>query len=176
MTVEPHCQPIHLVSGPPAAGKTTYARKLAERIGAVLLDSDEVAERLVRAGLILAGLNPDDRDSPDYKTAYRDAVYETLFDLAKSHCTRLPVVITGPFTREGGVAEWPERLAAKLGVMPEFHYVWCQPAERKARLLARGATRDLPKLADWNQYVATCRESAPVFPHRWIDTSGNTQQ
>lgn len=162
---------IHLISGPPAAGKTTYARDLAEQIGGVLLDSDEVAERLVRAGLILAGLNPDDRDSPAYKSAFRDAVYETLFDLAQSHCRRLPVVIAGPFTREGGDAGWPERLRERFGVTPEFHYVWCEPAKRKERLLARGATRDLPKLADWDAYVASCRESPPVYPHRWIDTS-----
>jgi len=164
---------IHLVSGPPAAGKTTYARELADRLGAVLLDSDEVTERLIRAGLILAGLNPNDRDSPAYKAAFREAVYETLFDLARSLCTRLPVVIAGPFTREGGDEMWPARLAARLGVMPEFHYVWCQPDERKARLLARGATRDLPKLADWEDYVATCRETAPVYTHRWIDTSAD---
>lgn len=165
--------PIHLVSGPPAAGKTTYARQLAGKIGAVLLDSDEVTERLIRAGLALAGLDPDDRDSPAYKSAFRDAVYETLFGLAKSHCSRLPVVIAGPFTREGGDAEWPRWLENRLGAMPQFHYVWCEPAERKVRLLARGATRDLPKLADWDAYIATCRESAPVFPHRWIDTSAN---
>jgi predicted kinase len=165
--------PIHLVSGPPAAGKTTYANELATRIGAVLLDSDAVTERLIRAGLALAGLNPDDRDSPAYKAAFREAVYETLFDLARSHAARLPVIIAGPFTREGGDTEWPARLAARLGVMPEFHYVWCEPAERKARLLERGATRDLPKLADWEAYVKSCRETAPVYPHRWIDTSAN---
>ena len=162
---------ILIVFGPPAAGKTTYARKLADELGAVLLDSDEVCERLVRAGLILAGLSPDDRDSPAYKTAFRDAVYETLFDLAQSHLHRLPVVIAGPFTREGGDAEWPERLRERFGVMPEFHFVWCQAEERRARLLARGATRDLPKLADWDSYVSTCREIPPVYPHRWIDTS-----
>lgn len=163
--------PIHLISGPPAAGKTTYARKLAGELGAVLLDSDEVCERLVRAGLALAGMDPDDRDSPAYKSAFRDAVYETLFDLAQSHSRRLPVVIAGPFTREGGDAEWPGRLAARFGAMPEFHYVWCHPSERKARLLTRGASRDLPKLADWEAYVQSCREAPPVYPHRWIDTS-----
>ena len=176
MLSRPSPQPIHLVSGPPAAGKTTYARELAARIGAVLLDSDEVTERLIRAGLALAGLDPDDRDSPAYKAAFREAVYETLFDLARSHSSRLPVVIAGPFTREGGEADWPERLAARLGVKPEFHYVWCEPAERKKRLQARGATRDLPKLAEWDAYVATCRETAPVYPHRWIDTSPNPPQ
>lgn len=163
--------PIHLVLGPPAAGKTTYARELAAFTGAILLDSDEVTERLIRAGLRLAGMDPDDRDSPAYKAAYRETVYETLFDLAKSHVDRLPIVIAGPFTREGGDADWPLRLKARLGVMPEFHYVWCQPDVRKERVKARGATRDLPKLADWGNYVATCRETPPVFPHRWIDTS-----
>jgi predicted kinase len=162
---------IHLVFGPPAAGKTTYARELAEQIGAVLLDSDEVAERLIRAGLALAGMDPDDRDSPAYKTAFRDVVYETLFDLARSHAKRLPVVICGPFTNEGANAEWPEQMKVKLGVMPEFHYVWCHPDERRARLIARGEARDQPKLADWDAYVATCREASPVFAHRWIDTT-----
>jgi predicted kinase len=167
---------IHLVFGPPAAGKTTYARELAARIGAVLLDSDEVTERLIRAGLNLAEMDPDDRDSSAYKSAFREAVYETLFDLAKSHATRLPVVIAGPFTREGGDGEWSRRLAARLGIMPEFHYVWCQPEARKERIRIRGATRDLPKLANWDQYVSTCREIAPVFPHHWIDTSSMQQR
>ncbi len=143
---------IHLVFGPPAAGKTIYARELAGQIGAVLLDSDEVTERLIRAGLTLAGLNPDDRDSPAYKSAFRDAVYETLFDLASSHCSRLPVVIAGPFTSEGGDADWPERLAARFGVMPEFHYVWCQPEERKARI--RAQYRMLGRLFVWSGWNA----------------------
>lgn len=165
--------PVHIIFGPPAAGKTVYARKLAEKIGAVLLDSDEVAELIVRAGLKLAGLSPDDRDSPTYKGAFRDAVYETLFGLAKSHVARMPVVIAGPFTSEGGDEKWPDRLAARLGVMPEFHYIWCHPTVRKARVQARSAARDLPKLANWDAYVATCREIPPVFPHHWIDTGAD---
>lgn len=138
-----------------------------------MLDSDEVAERLIRTGLSLAGWNAYDRDSPAYKSAFREAVYETLFDLAKSHATRLPVVIAGPFTREGGDADWPRRLDRRLGVMPEFHYVWCQPDVRKNRIETRGATRDLPKLADWENYVSTDREKPPIFPHHWIDTSAD---
>lgn len=171
MPRQPNHSAIHLVLGPPAAGKTTYARQLADQLGAVLLDSDEVAERLVRAGLALAGLDPDDRDSPAYKSAFRDAVYETLFDLAKSHADRLPVVIVGPFTREGGDASWPDRLKQRLGSRPEFHFAWCDPSTRKSRIEARGVTRDLPKLADWETYISTCREDAPSFPHHWIDTS-----
>lgn len=161
----------HIVSGPPAAGKTHHARALAERLGAVLLDSDEVTERLVRAGLGLAGLDPDDRDSPAYKRAYREAVYETLFDLAVAHLSRLPVVIAGPFTREGGEADWPERLTARLGVRPQAHFVWCDAETRRRRLVERGEQRDRPKLDDWEAYRATCREERPCWPHHFVDTS-----
>jgi len=142
----------------------------AHRLGAVLLDSDEVTERLVRAGLELAGMNPDDRDSPAYKKAYRDAVYETLFDLGRSHLKYLPVVIAGPFTREGGEGDWPERLKKLLGVMPSFHYVWCSPQKRRERVMARGEERDGSKLKDWENHVAACREEPPVFPHQWVVT------
>ncbi|MBX3743476.1 MAG: ATP-binding protein [Akkermansiaceae bacterium] len=163
---------LHIVFGPPAAGKTVYARKLAATLGACLLDSDEVTERMVRAGLELAGFDPDDRHSAAYKQAFRAPVYETLFDLAVSNLPNVPVVIAGPFTREGGEADWPSHLERRLGVVPEFHFIWCPPDERKRRIIARGAARDLPKLAAWDDYVATCREEPPVFPHRFIGTAG----
>lgn len=158
-----------MVSGPPASGKTTYATRLANDLGALLLDSDLVAERLVRAGLLLAGMDPNDRDSPRYKQAYRDTVYETLFDLAASHLHRGPVVIAGPFTSEGGREEWPAELEARLGRAPELHFVYCPPDERRARVESRGAERDRPKLGAWDSYVSTCREEAPVWPHHWVD-------
>jgi len=162
---------LHIVCGPPAAGKTTYARNLAVRIGGVLLDSDLVAERLVRAGLILAGLDPNDRDSPAYKAAYRDTVYETLYDLAASSLPNLPVVIAGPFTRECGLVDWPQQLEQRLGRLPEIHFVWCPPDLRRQRIIARGEERDLPKLAEWEKYVVLCREEPPVFPHRMVLTT-----
>ncbi len=159
---------LHVVCGPPAAGKTTHARSLAARLGAVLLDSDMVAEKLVRAGLILAGLDPNDRDSPSYKAAYRDTVYETLYDLAAANLPQVPVVIAGPFTRECGEQDWPEILEKRLGAKPEIHFVWCPPEKRRQRMIARGEERDLPKIADWEDYVTLCREEPPVFPHHLV--------
>lgn len=161
---------LHVVFGPPASGKTVYARKLAAEIGACLLDSDEVTERMVRAGLGLAGCDPDDRHSPEYRRAFRDPVYETLFDLAASNLPNVPVVIAGPFTSEAGNASWPEMLKERIGGVPEFHFIWCPPDLRKARIIARGEGRDLPKLAEWDRYVATCREEPPVFPHTLVVT------
>ena len=161
---------LHVVFGPPASGKTVFAKKLASEIGACLLDSDEVTERMVRSGLELAGLDPDDRHSPEYRRAFRDPVYETLFDLAVSNLPNVPVVIAGPFTREAGDVSWPAWLEKRLGMMPEFHFVWCPPELRKERIIGRGADRDLPKLAEWEDYVATCREEPPVFPHTLVVT------
>jgi len=97
-------------------------------------------------------------------------VYETLFDLGRSHLKHLPVVIAGPFTRESGEADWPERLKERLGVMPSFHYVWCPPQKRRERVMARGEERDDSKLKDWENHVAACREEPPVFPHQWVVT------
>jgi predicted kinase len=162
---------LHVVCGPPAAGKTTYAGKLAADLGACLLDSDMATERLVRAGLSLAGHDPDDRDSPAYKQAYRDAVYETLFDLARANLPHVPVVIAGPFTRECGTNDWPERLRERFGVEAEVHFVWCEPEERRQRIEARGEARDIPKLKDWDNYLATCHETRPAFPHRFVHSS-----
>jgi predicted kinase len=164
---------VHVVFGPPASGKTVYAKKLSASIGACLLDSDEVTQRMVRAGLQLAGLDSDDRDSERYKSAYRDAVYETLFDLAVSNLSNVRVVIAGPFTREGGDEDWPRRLAKRLGEMPDFHFVYCPPEIRRERLILRGAERDRPKLADWENYLAKCREEPPVFPHHFVSTVEN---
>lgn len=162
---------LHVVCGPPAAGKTTHARALAGRLGGCLFDSDQVAERLVRAGLALAGRNPDDRDSPSYKAAFRDPVYETLFALAAEHLGRLPVVIAGPFTGECADPAWPERLERRFGVRPVVHFVWCPPEVRRQRILARGEARDRPKLEAWADYVATCRDEPPVFPHVRVVTA-----
>ena len=155
----------HVISGPAGAGKSVHARQLAAKLGACLIDSDVATERLVRAGLTLAGLDPDDRDSPAYKQAYRDAVYEAMFDLAVANLPQVPVVLAGPFTREGGEADWPERLERRLGVRPVMHFVWCPPELRRERMIARGAERDRPKLRDWETYAASCREERPLWDH-----------
>lgn len=161
----------HIVSGPAGAGKSEYARSLAARMGACLIDSDIATERLVRAGLALAGEDPDDRDSPAYKSAFRDAVYESMFDLAAANLPWTPVVLAGPFTREGGESDWPRRLAQRLGTGPVMHFVWCTQETRRRRMVERGERRDLPKLRDWESYAASCREERPVWEHHFIDTT-----
>lgn len=160
----------HIVTGPAGAGKSVHARRLAAELGACLIDSDIATERLVRAGLAMAGHDPDDRDSSAYKRAFRDAVYEAMYDLAVANLPQVPVVMAGPFTREGGEADWPERLERRLGVLPVLHFVWCPPEMRRERMIGRGEERDLPKLRDWESYAASCREARPVWDHVFVGT------
>lgn len=160
----------HIVTGPAGAGKSVYARGLAAQLRACLIDSDIATERLVRAGLALAGLDPDDRDSPAYKRAYRNTVYEAMYDLAAANLPQVPVVLAGPFTREGSEADWPDCLEQRLGTRPVLHFVWCPPALRRERMIERGEERDLPKLCAWEDYVAQCREERPVWEHRFVET------
>lgn len=155
---------LHVVCGAPGAGKTTYATQLARELGAAIFDSDQVTQRLVQAGLALAGLDVNDRDSPAYKKAYRDCVYETLWDLAVIHGEHLPVVVAGPFTSECGELSWPDKIYARTGKRAVIWFVQCPAEIRKQRIVARGETRDEAKLLAWDEYRTTCREETPVFP------------
>ena len=156
-------QQLHVVCGAPGAGKTTFAKKLAKELSAVLLDSDQVTQRLIMAGLQLAGMDVNDRDSPAYKTVYRDAVYETLWDLAVINGAHLPVIVVGPFTRECGEASWPDAIVQRTGMPITIWFVRCAASLRKQRIKVRGEERDLAKLNDWENYRKTCREELPVF-------------
>lgn len=164
---------LHVVCGAPGAGKTTFAEKLARDLGAALFDSDQVTQRLVKAGLKLAGLDVDDRDSPAYKAAFRDTVYETLWDLAVVNAPHVPVIVAGPFTSECGDPLWPEKIIARTGIAAEIWFVQCPSEIRKKRIAARAETRDLAKLQNWEDYRRTCREEIPPFPCHVVRHDGS---
>lgn len=156
----------YIVCGAPGAGKTTHARHLALDRRALLLDIDNVTERLVRIGLAQAGRCEDDRDSEYFKRTYREPIYETLFDIAGENLPVLDVVVVGPFTRELEQADWPLVLSRRLGCPVEVHYVHCPPGLRRKRIEARGNARDDAKLGDWNEYVQYYGdEHPPAFDH-----------
>lgn len=161
-----------IVCGSPGAGKTTYGKALAAKRGAALLDIDTVTERLVKVALREAGHDENDRDSRYFKRTFRAPIYHTLFDMARENLRWTDVVIVGPFTREVRQTAWPAQLGTMLNAPIEVHYVYCNPAERKARLQQRNNPRDVQKLADWNSYsVYYGDEAPPAFDHVFIDTS-----
>ena len=162
----------YIVCGSPAAGKTTYGKKLAEKTQAVFLDIDVATERLVKLALSLSGQDPEDRDSPYFKKYFRDPIYEQLFDSARDNLPLRSVVITGPFTQEIKDPKWPEKLAAYLGTPVEIHYISCPVHIRKERMLKRADSRDEGKLRNWENHLHYYdNEPAPVCEYFSVDNS-----
>lgn len=158
--------------GPPAAGKTTYGKKLAAEKAAAFLDIDTATELVVRAGLKLANQNPDDRDSSLFKTAFRQSIYQTLFAIAKDNLGQVDVVIVGPFTQEARDVKWVHSLKGKLEANVRVHFVSCDAETRGQRMRERGNPRDLAKLADWERHIQYYSgDEPPLFPHKFINTS-----
>jgi predicted kinase len=163
---------LSIVCGNAGVGKTTFARGLARDSGALLLDIDTVSERLVVAGLKSRGLDADDRDSPEYKKTYRDAIHETLFAIADDNLDHSACVLVAPFTQERRNPEFPKAVERRLGCAPVVFYLWCRDEIRKKRIIDRDNPRDASKLAQWEEYAAAGQDSGePPFEHTLIDTS-----
>lgn len=162
---------LHIVAGAAGVGKSTFGKDLARKLAGVLLDSDTVTEPVVRAGLAAAGLDPADRDSPEYKRLFRDAVYECLFQTAADNMQHIHVVIVGPFTRELGDPSWPIQLAERFGVTPTVWYLSCDDEIRRQRIEQRANPRDQAKLIDWQRHVIEAPVAKPAFAVQFVDTS-----
>ena len=159
-----------MVCGNAGTGKTTWARQLAQRQAAALLDIDTVSERLIIAAQRELGQDPNDRDSSEYKRVFRDAVHETLFAIARE-CAG-SVVLVAPFTQERRRVDFPDWLQKKCDQRPEIHYFVTSESVREARLRARQNPRDAAKFVDYAAYRDSAEpEAPPPYPHRWFDTT-----
>lgn len=162
---------LTVVCGNAGVGKTTFARRLAQETGALLLDIDTVSERLVQAGLRAMGRDPDDRDSADYKRLYRDAIHETLFAIARENLPFASCIIVAPFTVERRDPGFPDLLFQKTGFKPRLYYLTCSEPERRRRIAARAHPRDAAKLDDWEVYSRQGRDhQPPPFEHISLET------
>lgn len=161
---------VIVVCGNAGTGKTTWAKQVAKERRAALLDLDTVSGRLVAAAHLELGREPNDRDSPEYKRVFRDAIHETLFAIARE-CEG-PVVIVAPLTRERTRADFPAWVEARTGCVPEVHYFVTDERVREARLRVRADPRDAVKFRDYEKYAAAAPlEVPPPYPHRWFDTT-----
>lgn len=163
---------LHIVCGCPGAGKTTYGKALAARHKAVLLDIDTVTEAVVKAGLVAARQDPDDRDSAVFKLTFREPVYECLFDTAMENLAYNHVVLVGPFSREIEGRDWLVSLQSKGIELVQVHYLYCEPNVRKQRLIARANPRDKAKIAEWDVHLDYYQaKPKPEFHHLFVDTT-----
>ncbi|MEM8717558.1 MAG: ATP-binding protein, partial [Cyanobacteria bacterium P01_G01_bin.4] len=109
---------------------------------------------------------------PTFKQAFRQPIYDTLFAIACDNLAWCHVVITGPFTKEIRNPDWVNEMSDRLQYPVEVHYVFCEPAVRRQRLLDRDNPRDRSKLEDWQSYIGYYgSEQPPTCPHRYIDTT-----
>lgn len=90
---------------------------------ACFLDSATVSEPVVRVGMVAAGMDPDDRDSPQYRAEFRNAVYECLYAVAEENLPGIFVVLVGPFTREIHEEGWKRNLEFRFEVEVVVSYV-----------------------------------------------------
>jgi len=164
-------KPLWIVCGNAGVGKTTFGLRLATKHEAVFLDIDTVSEQLVKAGLAGSGMDPDDRDSPRFKALYRQAIHDTLFNIAAQNLPHQSCIIVAPFTQERRDPLFLTACEARLGTAVYVYYLTCAEDTRKQRIVARNNPRDAGKLADWSSYSAHGRDGGPPpFPHILVQT------
>lgn len=170
--------PAVLLTGWPAAGKSTVGRALAGRLGAALVDQDTVTAPLVAVVADLLGVHDLDDDRLAGPT--RRPRYETLTALAEDNLrVGTPVVLVAPFTAERrDVEAWAamDRRLRAAGGAPLLVWLRLQPGTAVARLTARGAARDLAKVADPATFAAGLDTAEPVGPHLALDGERPTDE
>jgi predicted kinase len=168
--------PAVLLTGWPAAGKSTVGRALARRLGAALVDQDTATAPLVAVVADLVGVH--DLDDARLAGPTRRARYETVTALAEDNLrVGTPVVLVAPFTDErrdlGAWAAMDRRLRA-AGGSPLLVWLQLQPATAVQRLRARGAARDLEKVTDPAAFTAALDVAEPAGPHLTVDGESPT--
>ncbi|TDF92542.1 AAA family ATPase [Paenibacillus piri] len=170
--------------GPAGAGKTTLAKALAHKRRAAFFDMDTLLRPAAEAIMTLSGLDPNDRDSPVYKTRCRDLGYRVTMDAALENVELgNDAVVVGPFTKESADPAWLERELARIGasvdnvdVKAAFVYL---PEEElyRQRIRKRGFEMDVWKLDNWSVFRKTLARrdikwKLPTASMVYFDNSG----
>ncbi|MEV0355346.1 ATP-binding protein [Nocardia sp. NPDC050697] len=150
-----------VICGFPASGKSTAARFLHSRTGAPILDKDRFAPLLEETLMARLTGDPHDRDSATYRALLSPGIYDGLIRTALTVAASAPVLVDAPFLSVIRAAHAAGRSLAEhfraVSGTPDsvpVRTLWLDaPPERiRERMIARGAERDAPKLADWAAY------------------------
>lgn len=157
--------------GPGGAGKTTLAKAVAARCPAAVFDMDILLRPAATAIMTMHGLDPDDRDSAEYKRLCRDLGYRITMDAALDNIgLSSDIYVVGPFTKEAADPEWIGRELARVGRTLEEVEVkvvmvsLSDAAVYRQRIEGRRSPLDAWKFAHWEQFSASLGSRTVAWP------------
>jgi len=145
--------------GGAGAGKTTLAKALAKRRDVAIIDMDTVLRPAAVALMTQAGLDPNDRDSSQYKMLCRDLGYRITMDAALENIANDgDIFVIGPFTKETETPDWIEQELYAIGASlsdVDVKVVFVHLRDDKVhyeRIVQRGSILDQYKLDNWSEF------------------------
>ncbi|WP_342555780.1 AAA family ATPase [Paenibacillus sp. FSL R7-0652] len=157
--------------GGAGSGKTTLAKALSRKYKAAFLDMDILLRPAAEAIMTLQGLDPSDRDSPEYKRLCRDLGYRITMDAALDNVDLgVDTIVVGPFTKEIETPEWIEQELSRIGrslgnTDVRVAYIYLQDeAQYYKRITARHSPLDEWKLANWDTFITSLARKKVTWP------------
>lgn len=157
--------------GGAGSGKTTLAKALSRKYKAAFLDMDILLRPAAEAIMTLQGLDPSDRDSPEYKQLCRDLGYRITMDAALDNVQLgVDTLVVGPFTKETETPDWIEQELTRIGRSLDntdvrVAYVYLQnEALYRQRITARKSPLDEWKLANWDVFRTSLDRKRVAWP------------
>jgi len=150
---------LTLVCGVPGSGKTSIGKQICRALeNTIFIDKDTVTRYFLEELLIALGLNKNDRDTETYFNNVRNIEYETIIKHALENIEiGKNVLCAAPFIKEINNKEWISGVRQELDKFDcNLILVWVHvdPDTARNRIIARGADRDIGKLANWDEYLS----------------------
>jgi len=154
-----------LVTSPPACGKTYVSKQLAKALHHVVYLDKDTLICLSKQIFKVAG-EEYNRSSPFFEEHIRNYEYEAIVDVALEALDYDDIVlINAPFTREIRQTDYINNLKSKLIEKDaSLVVIWVETTVEvcKQRMIDRNSDRDVWKLANWEEYIATCNFNIPI--------------
>ena len=154
-----------LVTSPPASGKTYISKQLSKTLKHVVyLDKDTLI--ILSKQIFKVAGEPYNRSSEFFEENIRDYEYEAVVAFALEALEYDEIVlINAPFTEEIRDMNYVNQLKEKLKEKDaRLVVIWVETSIEvcKQRMIARNIDRDTWKLANWEEYLATCNFNIPT--------------